>query len=149
MCEGRKCAEWHVVAILLVSSYYILHKLPEVDGCTFPRKPVAPCCKTFQASLSLSLRARSNWEYRKIWRICGPANKTVLILSILCFGNYWHKNENARPFLSSVLTKFFIRPNLRCRVWSNILHRSTKCWWTTFLVPDVFVWRKGQFFWRG
>lgn len=143
MCECRKCVEWHVAAKLLVRSCSILSKLSEVEGCTFPRKPVAPCCKAFQASLSLSPRARSNSGYLNLWD-SEQSGLDILRTKL------WelHMNENARPFLSSALTKFFMRANLKCRVWSNTWQRSARGWWTTLFVPGV-IYVKASSFWPG
>ena len=121
-----------------------------VTAFTFPRKPVATCWKAFLAAFSSSLGARADWRSLKSWHIWGPMNTPALIFYTLCLGNFSHTNENAVPFLSSVYTEFFMRPNLIYRGGSNNVHGSTRGWWAMFFVLNVCNLYKGQFFllWR-
>ena len=108
---------------LLMRSYKILHKLPDVDGFyTYLKKktPTVPSCqKALQAAFLMSLTARSNCVSVKSWHISRPMNASSLIFSILSSGNFSHKNDIAGPFLSSACSKFSPSPSLICRGGSN------------------------------
>ena len=71
-------------------------------------------------------------------------NTPTLIVSKLSLGNFSHKTENAGPFLSGTFAKFFMRPNLICRVGSNTLHWSTRNWLATFFVPGYVMYEKAS-----